>query len=189
MNNAVDRPSPSPYFASMSILDILKYPAPILKRKAQPVETVDAETRRFIDDMFQTMYAAPGIGLAAPQVGVSRRILVLDPARNDEPKQPLAMINPEILRFGEERRVHEEGCLSLPEIYAEIERPASVSVRYVDGEGHLREGEFDGIVATIIQHEVDHLDGILFVDHLSRLKRDLLIRKFHKARRDSQAAV
>lgn len=169
----------------MPLLPIVKLPDPILHEKSLPVETIDAEVRSFLDSMLETMHAAPGIGLAAVQVGLLRRLVVIDPVRGDEePKQPMILINPEILSRGDVPRLHEEGCLSIPEIYAEVERPALVRVRYLDVEGRPHEEDFTDLLATVVQHEIDHLDGVLFIDHLSRLKRDLLIKKFHKAQRE-----
>lgn len=165
-------------------LPIITIPAPLLRAKAAPVECVDAALRRLVDDMLETMYTAPGIGLAAPQVAVSRRLIVLDITKNDEPRSPLCLINPEILSRSGEMRVHEEGCLSIPEVYAEVERPSSIRVRFIDRAGQLQEMTCEGLLATVVQHEIDHLDGLLFVDYLSRLRRDRLIRKFHKVRRD-----
>jgi peptide deformylase len=168
----------------MAKLPIILLPDPILRETAKPVERIDDETRRLLDDMLETMYDAPGVGLAGPQIGISRRILVMDPSTKEERPEPLALINPEILEFAGEMQIGEEGCLSIPEIYAEVERPAWVQVRYVDREGKVAERRFEGRPAIILQHEVDHLNGVLFIDHLSKLRRDLLIRKFRKARRD-----
>jgi peptide deformylase len=168
----------------MAKLPILLIPDPILRETALPLERVDAETRRLLDDMLETMYDAPGVGLAAPQIGITRRVIVLDPSTKEQEPEPIAMINPEILEFGDERQMGEEGCLSIPEIFAEVERPAWVQVRYLDRDGKLIERRFDGRPAVIVQHEVDHLNGVLFLDYLSKLRRDLLIRKFRKARRD-----
>ncbi|MGO9543954.1 MAG: peptide deformylase [Rhodomicrobium sp.] len=169
----------------MSKLPIIKLPDPILREKSRPVETVGESERTFLNDMLETMYAAPGIGLAAVQVGVLRRMLVVDTVRGeDEPRNPKLLINPEIVSMGDTPRVHEEGCLSIPDMYAEIERPALVRVRYVDIEGRQREEDFQDLLATVVQHEIDHLDGVLFIDHLSRLKRNLLVKKYYKAQRD-----
>jgi peptide deformylase len=173
----------------MAILPILKLPNPALREKSAPWETVNAETRKLAGDMLETMYAAPGIGLAGSQVGILKRIVVIDTARNEEPKNPKILINPEIVFSGDERRSHEEGCLSIPEIYAEVERSGRVQVRYVDEKGRLQEEEFRDLLATVIQHEIDHLNGILFIDHLSRLKRDLIVKKFLKAQREKDAVV
>jgi peptide deformylase len=169
----------------MPKLPIIKLPDPILREKSLPVETIDADARSFLNDMLETMYAAPGVGLAAVQVGLLRRMVVIDTARGeDEPKSPKMLINPEILSRGDTPRLHEEGCLSIPEMYAEVERPALVRVRYVDIEGHQREEDFEDLLATVVQHEIDHLNGVLFIDHLSRLKRELLVKKFYKAQRE-----
>jgi peptide deformylase len=174
----------------MGTLSIIKLPDPILREKSLPVEMIDAEVRAFASDMLETMYAAPGIGLAAPQVGVLRRIIVVDTVRDEEtPKSPIILINPEILSVGDELRLHEEGCLSIPEMYAEVERPALVRVRYVNIEGEQREEEFQDLLATVVQHEIDHLNGVLFIDHISRLKRDLLVKKFLKAQREKAGAL
>jgi peptide deformylase len=172
----------------MAKLPIILLPDPILREVASPLERVDDDTRRLLNDMLETMYDAPGVGLAGPQVGIGRRILVMDPSPREEAPEPLALINPEILEFGEERQVGEEGCLSIPEIFAEVERPAWVHVRYIDRDGKLAERRFEGRPAVILQHEVDHLNGVLFIDHLSKLRRDLLIRRFRKMRRDEISA-
>ncbi len=170
------------------LLPIITLPDPLLKTHSAPVERVDDDTRRLIDDMLETMYDAPGIGLAGIQVAVPRRILVCDTARGDEePKRPLAMINPEILWASDAGNIHEEGCLSIPEVYAEVERPAEVRVRYIDRDGAVQELACDGLLATVVQHEIDHMDGVLFVDHLSRLKRDRLVKKYLKLRREGEA--
>jgi len=167
----------------MAKLPILIAPDPRLKVKAQPVDKVDDAVRRLMDDMLETMYAAPGIGLAAPQVGVAKQVLVIDLARDDEPKAPLRMANPEILWASDEKRNYEEGCLSVPENYAEVTRPARVRVRYLDHQNELREIEADDLLATVVQHEMDHLSGVLFIDHLSTLKRGMILRKLGKARK------
>jgi peptide deformylase len=171
----------------MAVLPILTLPDPVLRKKAKPVERIDAELRRLMDDMLATMYDAPGIGLAAPQVGVLRRLVVMDPAKDEAPKYPLVMINPEILERSEEMRTHEEGCLSIPDFTAEIERPARTRVSYIDREGKKREAELEGIWSTLVQHEIDHLNGVLFIDYLSRLKRDMVVRKFTKQKRTEKA--
>ena len=171
----------------MAVLPILTLPDPVLRKKAKPVERIDAELRRLMDDMLATMYDAPGIGLAALQVGVLRRLIVMDPAKDEAPKSPLVMINPEILERSEEMRTHEEGCLSIPDFTAEIERPARTRVSYIDREGKKREAELEGIWSTLVQHEIDHLNGVLFIDYLSRLKRDMVVRKFTKQKRTEKA--
>jgi peptide deformylase len=167
----------------MAVRPILTIPDPVLRRQAKPVERVDAELRRLIEDMFATMYDAPGIGLAAPQIGISRRLIIMDPAKDEAPKTPLVMVNPEILDRSEELRLHEEGCLSIPEFTAEIERPAKTRVAYIDREGKPQERELEGIWSTLVQHEIDHLNGILFIDYLSRLKRDMVVKRFAKQKR------
>jgi peptide deformylase len=171
----------------MAVLSILKIPDPVLRKKAKPVERVDAELRRLMDDMLATMYEAPGIGLAAPQVGVLRRLIVMDPAKDEAPKSPIVMVNPEILERSEEMRVHDEGCLSIPDFTAEIERPAKTRVSYIDPQGKKQEAELEGIWSTLVQHEIDHLNGVLFIDYLSRLKRDMVVRKFTKQKRTEKA--
>jgi peptide deformylase len=171
----------------MTNLEILTLPDPVLRQKSQPVEDVTDAVRRFADKMLATMYEAPGIGLAAIQVGEKRRIITIDVAREDEPKSPLVLINPEILwRSDAERSTYEEGCLSIPDYYAEVERPAKVRVRYVDLDGREQERDADGLLAICIQHEVDHLNGILFIDYISKLKRDLVVKKFTKAAREKE---
>ena len=172
----------------MPPLPIITLPDPILRKKSTPVETVDDGVRSFLNDMLETMYAAPGVGLAAVQVGVLRRMIVMDTAKGDTPKSPVMLINPEIVSVGDTPRVHEEGCLSIPQMYAEVERPALVRVRYVDIDGRQQEQDFTDLQATVVQHEIDHLDGVLFIDHLSRLKRHLLIKKYQKMQRERATA-
>jgi peptide deformylase len=167
----------------MAKLDIIIAPDPRLKLKCAPVVRVDAAIRRLMDDMLETMYAAPGIGLAAPQVGVTKRIIVVDAAGKGEPPRPYRMADPEIVWASDEDNVYNEGCLSLPEHYADVVRPRAVRVRYLDQENELRELEADGLLATCVQHEMDHLDGVLFVDHISALKRNMILRKLLKAKR------
>jgi peptide deformylase len=167
----------------MAKLDIIIAPDPRLKLKCAPVPTVDAAIRKLMDDMLETMYAAPGVGLAAPQVGVARRVIVVDAAGKDQPPQPYRMANPELVWVSDEDNTYSEGCLSLPEHYADVVRPKAVRVRYLDHENEIRELEADGLLATCIQHEMDHLDGILFVDHISALKRNMILRKLVKAKR------
>jgi peptide deformylase len=169
----------------MAKLPIVTLPDPILRKVSAPVERVDDELRRLMDDMLETMYAAPGVGLAAVQVGVPRRVVVLDIADEGEEAQPLCLVNPEIVALGPETRVHEEGCLSIPDVRVEIERPATVTVRYLDREGACKELEAGGLLATAIQHEINHLDGKLIIDFLSSLKRDMLVRKFKKQARST----
>jgi peptide deformylase len=157
----------------------------ILKQKSQPVAAVDDDLRALMDDMLETMYAAPGIGLAAVQVGVPKRVIVMDLSRGDEPKAPRYFVNPEIMWTSEEVAPYEEGCLSVPDIYDEVERPARVRIRYLDYHGKQIEEEAEGVFAVCIQHEFDHLEGVLFIDHLSRLKRDRAVAKVRKAARDA----
>ena len=167
----------------MATLPIITIPDPVLRKKAAPIERVDAALLKLAEDMLATMYDAPGIGLAAPQIGISRRLIVMDPAKDEAPKTPVIMVNPEILARSDELRVHEEGCLSIPDFTAEIERPAKTRVSYIDREGKKREKELAGIWSTLVQHEIDHLNGVLFIDYLSRLKRDMVVRKFTKQKR------
>ncbi len=170
----------------MSILPILTVPDPLLRETSRPIERVDADLLRLADDMLETMYDAPGIGLAAIQVGIPRRLIVLDVSDEGDTRKPLVLINPTILEHGSQTRIHEEGCLSIPDVRIEIERPASVRVAYIDREGKAQELAAEGLLATAIQHEVDHLDGKLIIDFLSRLKRDMVVRKMKKlARQDS----
>ena len=164
----------------MALREILVVPDPMLKQVSKPVERVDDELRALMDDMLETMYAAPGIGLAAIQIGVPRRVIVMDIARAEEPKQPRYFVNPEILWASEETLPYEEGCLSVPEIYDEVERPAKVKLRYMNYQGETIEEEAEGLYAVCIQHEMDHLDGVLFIDHLSRLKREQAVKKVKK---------
>ena len=164
----------------MATLPIITLPDPMLRRASQPVERVDASLQKLLDDMLETMYAAPGIGLAAVQVGVPRRALVVDVAEDGEPANPLYIINPEIVAVGPDTRVHDEGCLSIPDVKVEIERPASVTVQYIDREGKQQTLEANGLLATALQHEIDHLNGRLIIDFLSLLKRQIIIRKFKK---------
>ncbi|WP_259781492.1 peptide deformylase [Aestuariispira ectoiniformans] len=172
----------------MAVLPILVAPNPVLKKKAEPVEKVDAEIVQLMNDMLDTMYDAPGIGLAAPQVGVSKRILVMDVSRDDEEAKPLRMANPEVIWESEELMTYEEGCLSFPEQYAEVDRPAQVKVRFLDENNETREIEADGLLATCVQHEIDHLDGVVFVDHISTVKRGMIMRKLKKLQKLKAAA-
>jgi len=164
----------------MAIREILVVPHPVLKQVSEPVAEVTDELRALMDDMLETMYAAPGIGLAAVQIGVPKRIIVMDLAREGEEPQPRYFVNPEILWASEETAPYEEGCLSVPEIYDEVERPAQVKLRYLNYQGQQVEEDADGLFAVCIQHEMDHLEGVLFIDHLSRLKREQAIKKVKK---------
>ena len=170
----------------MAMLPILTAPDPRLKQISRPVDKVDAEIAKLMDDMLETMYAAPGIGLAAPQVGVLKRVLVIDIDREGEHTGPLKMANPEIVDVSEDDASYEEGCLSVPEHYAEVERPARVTVRYLDQQNEIRTLQAEGLLATCIQHEMDHLDGILFIDRISALKRNIILRKLVKARKEAE---
>ena len=167
----------------MAQLPIITAPDPRLKIKARPVRAVDDKIRRLMDDMLETMYGAIGIGLAAPQVGQSSRVIVLDVAREGEKPQPLQLANPEILWRSPELTIGNEGCLSLPEHYAEVTRPAKIRLRYLDYQNEILEIEAAGLLAMCLQHEIDHLDGVLFVDHISSLKRGMILRKLAKAKR------
>ena len=171
----------------MALLDIIVAPDPCLKKKAAAVESVDKATAKLMADMLDTMYEAPGVGLAAPQVGVLKRIIVVDPAREDEAPRPLKMANPEILWSSDEIKEYEEGCLSLPEEYDLVQRPDRIKVRYLDEKGRSQELEADGILAVVIQHEMDHLDGVLFVDHISSLKRGIILRRLTKIKKLSKS--
>jgi len=170
----------------MAVRTILTAPDPRLKKKSKPVASVDAGVRQLMDDMLETMYDAPGIGLAAPQVGELRRVIVLDIDREEVKTGPLFMANPEIIEVSDEDLTYEEGCLSVPEHYSDVVRPARVTVRYLDRDGATREMACEGLLATCVQHEIDHLDGILFIDHISSLKRNMILRKLLKARKEQE---
>ncbi len=168
----------------MSIKPLIILPDPILRQVSKPAERVDSALRKLADDMLATMYDAPGIGLAAIQIGEPLRMLVIDLAKEDETPAPHVFINPEILASADVRSVYEEGCLSIPDYYAEVERPASVRVKYLDRDGKQQEIEAEGLMATCLQHEIDHLNGVLFIDHISKLKRDMVVKKFKKLAKD-----
>ncbi|ESW85048.1 MULTISPECIES: peptide deformylase [unclassified Mesorhizobium] len=168
----------------MSIKPLIILPDPVLRQVSKPVERVDGDLRKLAGDMLDTMYDAPGIGLAAIQVGEPLRMLVIDLAKEDETPAPHVFINPEILESSDQRSVYEEGCLSIPDYYAEVERPAAVRVKFLDRDGKLQEIEAEGLMATCLQHEIDHLNGVLFIDHISKLKRDMVVKKFKKLARD-----
>ena len=165
----------------MALREIIKLPDKRLRLVSDPVKAVDAELRALVDDMFEAMYDAPGVGLAAIQLGVPKRIVTVDTAKKDEPKQPQVFINPEVVWTSEEKATYEEGCLSIPEYYEEVERPSQVKVKFLDLDGKTREVEANGLLATVLQHEIDHTNGVLFIDHISKLKRDRVIKKFTKA--------
>jgi peptide deformylase len=165
----------------MALREILTVPDPRLKKVSEPVERVDDALRALMDDMLETMYEAPGIGLAAIQIGVAKRVIVMDIAPKDGEREPRYFVNPEILWASEETQPYEEGCLSVPDIYDEVERPAKVRLRYMNYQGETIEEDAEGVYAVCIQHEMDHLNGVLFIDHLSRLKRDRAVSKVKKA--------
>ena len=172
----------------MTVKPLVLLPDPILRKVSEPIARVDDSVRKFADDMMETMYDAPGIGLAAIQVGEPIRLLVIDTAKDDQPNNPLVFINPEIVANGDEMSVYEEGCLSIPDYHADVGRPATVTVRSLDSSGKERLIEADGLLATVLQHEIDHLNGILFIDRISKLKRDMVIRKFRKLARERGSA-
>jgi peptide deformylase len=165
----------------MSLREIITLPDKRLRLVSEPIKAINEEVRKLVADMFDTMYDAPGIGLAAIQIGEPHRVVTADLAKKEEPRDPQVFINPEIVAASEEKSTHEEGCLSIPEFYDDVERPARVTVRYLDIEGQTREVEATGLLATCLQHEIDHLNGVLFIDHLSKLKRDRVLKKFAKA--------
>ena len=177
----------------MAVREIIEVPDPLLRAVSAPVEAIDDEVRTLVADMFETMYDAPGIGLAAIQVAVPRRVVVIDlqdpEVEGGEPvRRPRAFINPEVVWASEERRSYNEGCLSIPEQYAEVERPDRIRARWLGLDGATHEEEMDGLLATCLQHEIDHCDGVLFTDHLSRLKRDMVMKKLAKQRAGKKAA-
>jgi peptide deformylase len=165
----------------MALRPIICIPDNRLRLKSQPIERVDDDVRRLMDDMLETMYDAPGIGLAAIQIAVPKRVVVIDTSKEGEDARPICFVNPEIVWSSEEKNVYQEGCLSIPEYYEDVERPARVKARYLDREGRENELEADGLLATALQHEIDHLNGVLFIDHISRLKRERVWKKFVKA--------
>jgi peptide deformylase len=167
--------------AGMAVRDIIILPDKRLRLVSEPVKAIDREIKTLVADMFETMYDAPGIGLAAIQVGVPRRVVTMDLSKKEEAQEPRVFINPEILWRSDEKAKYEEGCLSIPEFYEEVERPTQVRVKYLDLEGREQELEASGLLATCLQHEIDHLNGVLFIDHISRLKRERVVKKFAKA--------
>ena len=164
-------------------------PDPILRKKCEPLEKMDANTKKLMDDMLETMYQAPGIGLAAIQIGILKRLVVIDISKDEEKKNPIFLINPEIINLSEQTSVYEEGCLSLPGQFAEVERPAECILKYIDYYGKEKELKADGLLSTCIQHEVDHLNGILFIDYLSKLKKDMIIRKLVKKKKEIERVI
>ena len=165
----------------MAVRDILIIPDNRLRLKSEPIKAIDKPLRALVDDMFETMYAAPGIGLAAIQIGVPQRLVTLDLAKKDDPKDPRVFINPEVVWSSDDTSTYEEGCLSIPEYYEEVTRPLAVKVKYLDLDGKPQEIEASGLLATCLQHEIDHINGVLFIDHISKLKRDRIVKKFTKA--------
>ncbi len=165
----------------MAVRDILILPDKRLRLKSEPVAAVDKTLRKLVDDMFETMYAAPGIGLAAIQIGVPQRVVTMDLAKKDDPPAPQVFINPEVVWKTDEKSTYEEGCLSIPEYYEEVVRPAAVRVKYLDLDGKSHEIEAAGLLATCLQHEIDHTNGVLFIDYISKLKRDMVMKRFKKA--------
>jgi len=170
----------------MSVLEIIKEPDPILRKKSDEVSKVDNDIRALMDNMLETMYQAPGIGLAAPQVGILKKVIVIDLAKEDEPKKPLFIVNPKIIWKSDELSSREEGCLSIPGYFAEVVRPAKCKLQYLDYDGKQQEIEAEDLLSTCIQHEVDHCDGVLFIDYLSKLKKDMIIKKLIKAKKEQQ---
>ena len=173
----------------MSLRKIIIEPDPVLRKKSEMLETVDDELRALLDDMLETMYAAPGIGLAAVQVGILKRLIVIDISKDKEKKNPLFLINPEIISLSKKTSVYEEGCLSLPGHFAEIERPAECKIKFIDYNGKENELKATGLLATCIQHEVDHLNGVLFIDYLSKLKKDMILKKLTKHKKELNKVI
>jgi peptide deformylase len=165
----------------MALREIIKLPDKRLRLPSEPIKRIDAGIRKLVDDLFETMYEAPGIGLAAIQIGVAKRVVTMDLSKKEDEHRPLTFINPEIVWKSEDTSKYEEGCLSIPEFYEEVERPAKVKVKYLDLDGNEHEIEASGLFATCLQHEIDHTNGVLFIDHISKLKRDRIVKKFAKA--------
>ena len=173
----------------MAKKQILTIPDPLLRKVSEPVNSVNSEVKKLMDDMLDTMYAAPGIGLAAVQIGVLMRVIVIDLSKQDEKKNPLFIVNPEITFKSKELISYEEGCLSIPNQFAEVKRPSSCKINFLDYNGKKSEINADGLLATCIQHEVDHLNGILFIDHLSKLKKDLILKKTKKQKKEIDRVI
>ncbi len=173
----------------MTIRKILTEPDPILRKKCQPLEDVDDELRKLMRDMLETMYKAPGIGLAAIQIGILKRVIVIDLSKDNEKKNPLFLVNPEIIHRSKETSTYEEGCLSLPGQFAEIERPSECRVKYLDFKGNQKELKAKGLLSTCVQHEIDHLNGILFIDYLSKLKKTMIIKKLIKQKQSIERVI
>jgi len=172
----------------MALRDIIIIPDKRLRQKSETVAQIDKPLRKLVEDMFETMYAAPGIGLAAIQIGVAQRVVTMDLAKKDDPKEPQVFINPEIVWSSDDKSTYEEGCLSIPEYYEEVERPAAVKVKFIDLDGKPQEIEATGLLATCLQHEIDHTNGVLFIDYISKLKRDMVMKKFKKAAKKGEPA-
>ena len=173
----------------MSRRNIVIEPDPILRKKSDILEKVDDELRILLDDMLETMYAAPGIGLAAVQIGILKRLIVIDISKDKEKKNPIFLINPEIISKSKNTSIYEEGCLSLPGHFAEIERPEECQIKYIDYDGKKKEMKANGLLSTCIQHEIDHLNGILFIDYLSKLKKDMIVKKLVKQKKELNKIV
>ena len=173
----------------MSIKDIITVPSEILKKKSEPIEKVGENEKKLIKDLFDTMYASKGIGLAAVQVGILKRILVIDVSTKDEQKKPISLINPIIKRLSDDTSIYEEGCLSIPETFIEIERPKICEIEYIDLDGNKKELKCDGLMSTCVQHEINHLDGKLIIDHLSKLKKDFIIKKISKIQKNPDRVI
>ena len=173
----------------MSIKDIITVPDEILKKVSEPIEKIGTNEKKLIKDLFDTMYTSNGIGLAAVQIGVLKRILVIDVSAKDEPKKPLSLINPTIKKLSDDTSVYEEGCLSIPETFIEIERPKIYEIEYIDSNGFKKELKCDGLMSTCIQHEINHLDGKLIIDHLSKLKKDFIIKKISKIQKSPDRVI
>ena len=173
----------------MSIRNIIIEPDTILRKKSESLHQVNNDTRKLLDDMLKTMYAAPGIGLAAVQIGILKRIIVIDISKKEEKKNPIFLVNPEITYQSKETSIYEEGCLSLPGYFAEIERPAKCKINYIDYHGKKAELEAEGLLSTCVQHEIDHLNGVLFIDYLSKLKKDMIIKKLKKQKKEIDKAI
>ena len=171
----------------MALREIIKLPDKRLRLKSEPVKRIDAGIRKLVDDLFETMYDAPGIGLAAIQIGVAKRVVTMDLSKKEDDHKPQVFINPEVVWKSDEKSKYEEGCLSIPEYYEEVERPAQVKVKYLDIDGNEQEIEASGLMATCLQHEIDHTNGVLFIDYISKLKRDRIVKKFAKAAKKEEA--
>ncbi len=173
----------------MTLKKIIIEPDPILRKKCEPLDSINNNVKKLMDDMLETMYNAPGIGLAAVQVGILKRLIVIDVSKDNEKKNPLFLINPKIIDKSEKKSVYEEGCLSLPGQFAEVERPSECTVEYIDYSGKKKKIKAEGLLSTCVQHEIDHLDGILFIDYLSKLKKDMIIKKLIKHKKEIERVI